>query len=317
MSRKDRIGSMNTRNSTVGVVFGIGAALVCAAFLLPHSARAAKGASKKKILVVSVTKGFRHGSIPMAERTIEALGKETGEWDTDFVRTDEDMQTKMTGAALKQYDAVVFANTTDDLPLPEPQAFYDYIKAGHGFAAMHSGSDTLHGKDGKVSEYGDMLGGEFETHHARCIIMPTIEDPNNPATRALVEAGKNPPSTLPTEHDIQTGHSYVAGKTWTVYDEIYILKNNDRTKVHVLLSVDKYPNDGSPMANQPGNHLVAWTKEYGKGRVFYTILGHTPDDPVNGVGMWTDPLYKAHVTGGLEFVLGLKKGSTKLSGPAP
>lgn len=303
--------------SVLAVTCGIAAILASSLLLAPHRAMAARQGAKKMILVVSVTKGFRHGSIPMAERTIEKLGKDTGEWDTDFVRTDEEMQTKMTGEALKKYDAVVFANTTGDLPLPDPAAFYNYIKAGHGFAAMHSGSDTLHGNDGKVSDYGEMLGGEFETHHQRTTIMPTIEDPNNPATRPLIAAGKHPPTTPPSDHEIQTGHSYVAGKVWTVYDEIYILKNNDRTKVHVLLSVDKYPNDGSPTANQPGNHLVSWTKSYGKGLVFYTILGHTPDNPDTGVGMWTDPLYQAHITGGLEFVLGLKKGSTKLSGVAP
>jgi len=306
---------MNIRS--LGVTCGIAAVLATAALLLPQSAQAAHQGGKKMILVVSVTKGFRHGSIAIAERTIEEIGKTTGEWDVDYVRTDEDMATKMTANGLKKYDAVVFANTTGDLPLPDPKAFYDYIKAGHGFAAMHSGSDTLHGKDGKVSDYGEMLGGEFEVHHQRTTIMPTIEDPNNPATRPLIAAGKNPPSTPPTQEEIQKGHSFVSGKVWTVYDEIYILKNNDRTKVHVLLSTDKYPNDGSALANQPGSHLVSWTKAYGKGLVFYTILGHTPDDSANGVGMWTDPLFKAHLQGGLEFVLGLKKGSTKLSGPAP
>ncbi len=297
----------------------IAALLAAAPALMPHSAMAAGGKqkTKKKLLVVTVTKGFRHGSIPMAEHTIEMLGQKTGEWDTDFVRTDEDMALKMTADSLKQYDGVVFANTTGDLPFPEPsQEFYDYVKAGHGFAAMHSGSDTLHGKDGKVSEYGEMLGGEFETHHQRCVITPVIEDPNHPATRALVAAGKKG-GAVPTLDEIKSGHSYVADGKWNVYDEIYILKNNDRTKLHVLLSVDKYPNDGSPLANTPGTRMVAWTKTYGKGLIFYTILGHTPDDPVNGKGMWTDPLYQAHITGGLEYVLGLKKGSAKLSGPAP
>ncbi len=229
---------MKIRRSLIGVTCGIAAILASVALLAPHAAHAARQSGKKKVLVVSVTKGFRHGSIAMAERTIEEIGKKTGEWDTDFVRTDEDMQTKMTGEALKQYDAVVFANTTGDLPLPDPKAFYDYIKAGHGFAAMHSGSDTLHSKDNKVSDYVDMLGGEFQEHHTRSTIKANIEDPNNPATRALVAAGKHTPNPLPSQHEIETGHSYVAGKTWTAYDEIYLLKNNDRTKVHVLLSMD-------------------------------------------------------------------------------
>src|SRR5204863_8665749 len=70
---------------------------------------------------------------------------------------------KMSVENLKQYDAVIFANTTGDLPLPDPQGFIDWVKAGHGFAAMHSGSDTFHG----FKPYIEMLGGEFQTHGAQ------------------------------------------------------------------------------------------------------------------------------------------------------
>lgn len=305
---------MKIQHTLFGATCGIAALVLSTALLAPHTAHAAGNKqTKKHLLVVTVTKGFRHGSIGIAERTIAELGDKTGEWDVDYVRTDEEMQTKMTPDALKKYDGVVFANTTGDLPLPDPQGFFDYIKEGHGFAAMHSGSDTLHSKDGQVSAYVEMLGGEFQEHHNRSAIEAHIEDPNSPATKPLIAAGKNPPATTPSASDLQQGHSYVQGKTWHVYDEVYLLKNNDPSKVHVLLSMDKWPNDGSPHANEPGEHLVSWVKSYGKGLVFYTILGHTPDDSANGKGMWTDPLYQAHIQGGLEFILGLKKGSTKLS----
>lgn len=301
---------------SLGIASAIAMVITATSLLSSRPALANGQGGKKHILIVSVTKGFRHGSIARAEKTITEIGERTGEWDTDFVRSDAEMATKMTADALKQYDAVVFANTTGDLPLPDPKGFYDYIRAGHGFAAMHSGSDTLHSNGSTISDYVDMLGGEFETHHSRTIIKPIIEDPNDPATKPLVAAGKKG-GAAPSDDEIKSGHSYVTGNTWVSYDEIYVLKNNDRTKLHVLLSMDTYPNDGSPMANQKGNHLVSWTKAYGKGRIFYTILGHTPDDSVNGIGMWTDPLFQAHIQGGLEFALGLKKGSTKLSDPAP
>src|SRR5205807_6831837 len=131
------------------------------------------------------------GSIPVAEKTIESLGNSTGKWDTDFVRTDSEMQEKMTAEALKKYDAVVFANTTGELPLPDPQGFLDYVKAGHGFAAMHSGSDTFHewpgGKQGEVSAYVDMLGGEFLTHHSQCAIDAHVQDPKSPALAPIAK----------------------------------------------------------------------------------------------------------------------------------
>src|SRR5262249_11514278 len=139
-----------------GVMLALGAATFAAFLSLPGAQAAQNGNGKKHLLVVSVTKGFRHDSIPIAEQTIEMLGQQNGKWDTDFVRTDEEMQAKMPASVLKKYDAVVFANTTGVLPLPDPQGFLDYIKAGHGFAAMHSGSDTFHqwpGSSSPISEY--------------------------------------------------------------------------------------------------------------------------------------------------------------------
>src|SRR4051812_14371740 len=127
------------------------------AFVLP-----AFGAPKK-LLVVTVTKGFRHSSIPTAEKVLGELAQKSGAFTVDYVRTDEEMAQKMTPEALRNYDGVMFANTTGDLPLPDKQAFLDWIKSGKGFIATHSGSDTFHG----FPPYIEMLGGEFETHHAQ------------------------------------------------------------------------------------------------------------------------------------------------------
>lgn len=286
--------------------------------------------AKKHLLVVSTTTGFRHDSIPLAREVIEKLGNDTGAWDTDFADAPLDMYgqqgtnegkqalrdaikkvlaDKMSPASLAKYDAVVFANTTGELPLPDPQGFLDYIKAGHGFAAMHSGSDTFHswptdyeGKGtGTPTPYVQMLGGEFETHHAQSENSMIIRDTTHPAMKAIADAGKK---GVPPVEDIHKNTS-PEGQTWRTFDEIYLLKNNDASKVHVLLDLDKYPADKSADAGKPGQHLIAWSKLYGKGRVFYTVLGHRQE-------MWRDPYYQEHVKGALLYVLGLAKGS-----PAP
>jgi type 1 glutamine amidotransferase len=302
---------MNIKRMAIGVALALAVGTAGAALFASHAAAAGAHArrAKRHLLVVTVTKSFRHDSIPVAEETIQKLGEETKDWDTDFVRTDDDMKTKMTPEALKNYDAVVFANTTGVLPLPDPQGFLDYIKAGHGFAAMHSGSDTFHqwpGQNGGVSPYVEMLGGEFQTHHSQCAIDAHIMDPNFPATRPLLKAATSAGDAA-TKNDLHQG-SRVVGNTWQAFDEIYLFVNNDRTKVHVLLSMDKYPNDGSADANKPGEHLISWCKSYGTGRVFYTELGHRQE-------MWHDPLYQQHILGGIRFALGLAKGSTKPSPP--
>ncbi|HEV2473835.1 MAG TPA: ThuA domain-containing protein, partial [Chthonomonadales bacterium] len=183
----------------------------------------------KRLLVVTVTKGFRHDSIPLAEETIQMLGNKTGAWTTDFVRTDEEMAQKMTRKGLSHYDAVVFANTTGVLPLPDPQGFLDYIKSGHGFAAMHSGSDTFHqwpgAPAGAVSEYVRMLGGEFQEHHSQSAVDIHILDPRFPATAPLIAAARADGAST-DDVDLHQ-HTVVVDHIWKAFDEIYLLKNND------------------------------------------------------------------------------------------
>src|SRR5215467_3223694 len=147
---------INLRSS--GRLVGLGI-LVCSLLAAVSTGFAAP----KKLLVVTVTKGFRHSSIPTAEKVLGELAQKSGAFTVDYVRTDEEMAQKMTLEALKNYDGVVFANTTGDLPLPDKQAFLDWIKSGKAFIGTHSASDTFH----PFPPYAEMLGGEFETHHAQ------------------------------------------------------------------------------------------------------------------------------------------------------
>jgi len=267
-------------------------------------------AEPKKLLVVTTTTGFRHSSIPTAEKILEQLGQTSGEFTVDFVHqppgkpenlkpnaTDEQKAAfkaaedkwneslkaalqKLSPESLKNYDGVVFASTTGDLPIPDQQGLLDWIKAGHAFIGIHAASDTFHHWPG----YIDMLGGEF-AHHGRQVSVDCLnQDPQNPAT-----------ATLPA--------------TWTVaQEEIYQFKNYDAAKVHDLLILDKHPETSAP-----GHYGVSWCKPYGAGKVFYTSLGHRED-------VWdTDPTikdrknspeisktYQAHLLGGIEWALGLK-----------
>src|SRR5438477_3038694 len=131
------VESMKTRFLQCVIACGL---VLCCAFDFSTQA-----ATPRKLLVVSVTKGFRHSSIPTAEKVLGELAQKSGAFTVDYVRTDEDMAQKMTPEALRNYDGVMFANTTGDLPLPDKQAFLDWIKSGKGFIATHSGSDTFHG----------------------------------------------------------------------------------------------------------------------------------------------------------------------------
>lgn len=273
-------------------------------------------AAPKRLLVVSVTTGYRHASISSLKKMLAQFSQSTGEFTLDYVdqppgkpadlkkdatpadkaahaAAEHDWEEnalkpamqKLAPAQLRGYDGVVFASTTGELPLPDPQGFLDWIAAGHAFIGLHAASDTLH----HWAPYAKMLGGEFD-HHGKQVGVNLINaDPQNPADAALP-------------------------KTWTIaQEEIYQFKKGyDPATVHELLYLDKNPETGAP-----GHYPISWCKAYGKGRVFYTALGHRDDlidpDPslknrVNSVEI--SKVYDAHVLGGIEWALGIKPGSS-------
>jgi type 1 glutamine amidotransferase len=267
-------------------------------------------AAPKKLLVVTTTTGFRHSSIPNLEKVLAQLGQDSGEFTVELVqqppgkpaalkkdatdgekaafKTAEDAWEaslkaalqKLSPESLKNYDGVVFASTTGELPLPDPQGLLDWIKAGHAFIGIHAASDTFH----KWPGYIDMLGGEFAHHGPQVGVECLNEDPQHPANAQL-------------------------GKTWTIsQEEIYQFKNYDAAKVHDLLILDQHPENRSP-----GHFPVSWCRPFGAGKVFYTSLGHREDvidadpdlkDRKNSVAI--SKAYQQHVLGGIEWALGLK-----------
>lgn len=290
---------------------------------------AAAADAPKRVLLVTVTTGFRHSSIPTAEKIIQKLAGETGLFTVDLVqqpamqvnpprrptppKADADeaakakyqadlakfeaestkFQTdkkafdaaldrtlaKLAPASLKNYDAVIFANTTGDLPLPDRDAFIAWINAGHGFVGMHSATDTFHG----YRPYIDMIGGEFLSHGAQAQVDALNQDSQCTACKHLPAS-------------------------WSVFDEIYLMKSFDRATVHGLLTLDKHPN-----TKAPGDYPIAWKKEFGQGRVFYTSLGHREDiwdDDPTMKGRKNTPevakQYQQHILGGIKWALGLE-----------
>jgi hypothetical protein len=267
-------------------------------------------AAPKRVLVVTTTLGFRHSSIPTAEKVLGELAQTSKDFTVEYARVEpndpqfkgadgkpdkakveaaikEVIGAKMSAEALKNYDAVIFANTTGDLPVPDKAAFLDWIKSGKGFVGMHSATDTFHG----YPPFIEMIGGEFKSHGAQVEVDAINQDKECPACRHL-------------------------GASWKVFDEIYLFKNFDRTKVHGLLTLDKEPNKKTP-----GDYPIAWIKEYGQGRVFYTSLGHREDiwDPNwKGDRKNSEEIsrqYQQHILGGIKWALGLEKADARPQTP--
>jgi hypothetical protein len=220
-----------------------------------------------RVLVVTHTEGFRHSSIPIAEATLAEVGRRSGIFSVSFCRTADDVATMLSPSGLAGFDAIVFANTTGSLPIRDLRAVLDWIADGHGFAGMHSASDTYH----DAPAYIDMLGNEFLTHGSETTVDAVVENPSHPASSPL-------------------------GQRFRVFDEIYMFTMSNRGAVTILLSLDRRPLDGLPQAGQPADLPLAWAKDYGRGRVFYTALGHRED-------VWQSAAYQQHILGGIRWVL--------------
>jgi uncharacterized protein len=70
----------------------------------------------------------------------------------------------------------------------------------------------------------------------------------------------------------------------------------------VLLSLDTEKMDltGLQTITRGADYPQSWTVNAGRGRTFYTTLGHRED-------IWTsDPVFRAHVTGGIRWALGIE-----------
>jgi uncharacterized protein len=215
-------------------------------------AQAQNPPKKKHVLCIGESKGYQHDSISDAMATIWKIGKSTGLWET-YMRTDSQLITKkkLTANAknLDYFDAVFFY-TTGELPLDDEQkaALLSFVRDdGKGFIGTHSATDTFY----KWPEYGDMIGGYFDHHPWHQEVGVKVEDRSFVATEHF-----------PAEFKIT--------------DEIYQFKDWSRGKVHVLMSIDPATVDltKKEVHRTDNDFGVAWTKSYGKGRVFYCSLGH-------------------------------------------
>jgi uncharacterized protein len=241
--------------------------------------------TKKRILVIGQTKGFEHDSVSDTMGTLWRMGHETGLWDT-YMRTDTELITKgkvgPNGKNLDAFDALVFASTTGELELSDQQkkdmmAFIH--EDGKGFVGVHAALDTNY----KWPEYGEMIGGWFDEHPWMTFWAPIVnEDQSFPATRHLPSA-------------------------FVKRDEIYQAKEWSRDKVHVLLRLDerKLDYNNNPRLHRTDHDFaVAWSKMYGKGRVFYSTLGHTNES-------WNDPDIQKMYFEAVKWVMGLSEGSVE------
>ena len=110
----------------------------------------AKPVRPRKVLVLAHTGagGFVHASIPLAAKTVEALGKRGGLWTTTVSYDAADINRNN----LKKYDAIFLDSTTacflDDpdaaVTAARRSAFLEFVRSGKGIAGIHAATDAYH-----------------------------------------------------------------------------------------------------------------------------------------------------------------------------
>ena len=251
-------------------------------------AQAAGGSPKKHLLVLGEEKGYRHEAVSHAMATIERLGTQTGLWDTT-IRTDTEVLTKKkleyNARNLNDFDAVLFYTGGElEMDVQQKSDFISFVHDdGKGFIGVHSAAITF----ADWPEYIDMIGGFYDEHPWLTFDAPIIvEDPEFPGMQ-------------------QFPHSFV------LRDEIYQMKDYARDKVRVLMRLDSSKLDlkNKQVHRTDGDFAVTWAKTYGKGRVYYTSLGHVESN-------WDKPEFQQMMAEAIKWALRLQNADVT-SRPLP
>lgn len=259
--------------------------------------------ARPKVLVFTKSSGFQHDAVKLqwkdgqegfAFPVLRALAAKNN---LELVFSKDG--SLFTPEYLAQFDAFLFYTTGDltmiksdprgdDFPPMTPAgkaALLAAVAAGKGFIGLHSATDTFHSgghndhvpsrwvDDGDAADpYVKMLGAEFIRHGAQQVAKLTVADAKFPGL-AAVPAGYAP------------------------MEEWYSLKNF-APDLHVLLLQETAGMKGDEY--QRPAYPCTWARQHGKGRVFYTSLGHRED-------IWTSPVYQSLLEGALNWAVGRVK----------
>jgi hypothetical protein len=247
--------------------------IVAAILALGPAPGSAQDRKKYRMLYISQSKGFKHGSVSRkgdapapSEQSMTELAASSGLFDVECTQD----ATVLTAEKLKTLDLVMFY-TTGDLPIREVfPAYEEWLRSGKAMIGAHSATDTLAG----FKPYWSLINGSFDGHpwNAGETVTVTVHETSHPAVK-------------PWEAEFQ------------IKDEIYQYRQYDPTSVRVLYSLNM-----AKCRTKGAYHVpLAWVREFGRGRLFYTNLGHNE-------GTWQNPKFKEHLLAGIRWALKLDDG---------
>ncbi len=222
----------------------------------------AKPAAPRKLLIFTLNVGYPgHRSIAHASLALTLMGRKTGAFET--VVTDDPAVFRP--ESLRRFDAVFFNNSVGNA-FTDPalrQNLADFVYGGGGLMGVHGTTVAFTRWPGAVEdwpEFGRMIGGRGARHRENTEpIVVKVDDPTHPLVAAF------------------------GGKDFEYCDEFFRVKEPySRDRLRVLLSIDtqrtnldrgKYT---SRSERADKDYALAWVREYGRGRVFYSTIAHSP-----------------------------------------
>lgn len=215
---------------------------------------------KPRLLLFEKITGYRDGpSVDGAHAALVAMAQRNG-W--ALVTTQSGGA--FNPATLRRFDAVIWNNISGDvLTLSQRKAFEDWMERGGAFLGIHgSAGDPVYYWDW----YADrLIGARFLGHP----MGPQFQD-----ARVVADPAHPLASAIPRE--------------WTMNDEWYSFSTNPRRAgARVLATLDEStysPVGTGKLDLRMGDHPIAWTNCIGKGRSFYSAIGHRPET-------YSDPRY--------------------------
>lgn len=209
------------------------------------------------ILVFSKTTGFRHGESIEASLPVFSKMARLNHW---FIYATEEGGI-FNAEQLKQFKAVIFNNSTGRvLNDTQQQALSQYVEAGGALLGIHGSGDGSH----HWPWYEQNLLGTRFSHHP---INPQLQK-----TNVHVEATADTTLTrnLP--------------QSWTHQDEWYVFTGQPKgVRVVSYINGTQIVSNGNMLWIKDKNfgmgpyHPVAWYKSAGKGKTFYTSMGHNKE----------------------------------------
>jgi type 1 glutamine amidotransferase len=246
----------------------------------PFGWAAAAEKKRQKLLYFTRSVGYEHSvvhregeQLSHSERILTELGKKVG-FDVECTKDG-----RVFDADLGRYDGIV-SYTCGDLTQPNKwntppmtregkKRLIAAVAAGKPFVGLHSACYWGPPAEGQMDPCLAMVGCQFVAHGKQQEAGMLVTSPGFPGTEGL-------------------------GKSFRLVDEWYALKDF-APDMHVILAQDSQGMEG-PMYQRPP-FPSTWARRHGKGRVFYTAMGHRED-------VWTNPKFQGVLLGGIAWALG-------------